>query len=235
MKNVIISIGLVMMMIITILILYTIYGQNTRQNEVEETLSVAVEQTLENMKIDKSYDVNSTEEFIADFNQNLILSIESDSELEVNILSVDIDKGLFDVEVIETFKQPNGSVGHASCRKTIILEEYRSYAPSYYSVEFLSEKENRSGEFSNFKTFSICENSNVIVPMTLPAQKGHSFKGWSLQKPSAANGYSPTCQFVVSTDGSGNKTVVPSVGVDGIGEDGQMIVTGSLVFYAVFD
>ena len=58
MKNVIISIGLVMMMIITILILYTIYGQNTRQNEVEEALSAAVEQTLENMKIDKSYDIN---------------------------------------------------------------------------------------------------------------------------------------------------------------------------------
>lgn len=235
MKNVIISMGLVMMTIITILILYTVYGQNTRQNEVEEALSVAVEQTLENMKIDKSYDVNSTEEFIADFNQNLILSIESDSVLEVNILTVDIEKGLFDVEVVETFKQPNGSKGTASCRKTIILEEYKSYAPAYYSIEFLTEKEHQTGEFSNFKTFSICENSHVIVPVAFPVQKGHNFIGWSLDKPTAENSYSPECQFVVSTDGDGNKVIVPSDSVDGVGADGQMVVTGSLVFYAVFE
>lgn len=234
MKNVIISMGLVMMMIITILILYTIYGQNTRQNEVEDALSVAVEQTLENMKIDKSYDVNSTEEFIADFNQNLILSIESDSVLEVNILAVDIDKGLLDVEVVETFKQPNGSKGTASCRKTIILEEYKSYAPSYYSVEFLAEKENNSGEFSNFKTFSICENSRVIVPLVFPKQEGHNFVGWSLNKPTADNGYSPECQFIVATE-DGSTVIKPSEDVDSVGEDGQMVVTGSLVFYAVFE
>lgn len=235
MKNVIISIGLVMMMIITILILYTIYGQNTRQNEVEEALTVAVEQTLENMKIDKSYDVNSVEEFIADFNQNLILAIESDSTLEVNILSVDIEKGLLDVEVVETFVQPNGSKGTVSCRKTVILEEYKNYAPAYYSVDFLAEKEYKSAVFSNFKTFSICENSNVIVPSAFPVQEGHSFVGWSLDKPTAANGYSPECQFVVSTDDDGNKIIVPSEGIDGIGADGQMVVTGSMVFYAVFE
>ena len=233
MKNVIISMGLVMMMIITILILYTIYGQNTRQNEVEETLSVAVEQTLENMKIDKSYDINSTEEFIADFNQNLILSIESDSVLEVNILTVDIEKGLFDVEVVETFVQPNGSKGTASCRKTIILEEYKSVAPAYYSVDFLAEKEYRSGEFSAFKTFSICENSHVIVPLVFPKQQGHTFVGWSLDKPTADNDFSPECQFVVSTD-DGNTVIIPNEGVDGVGADGKMVVTGSLVFYAVF-
>ena len=235
MKNVIISIGLVMMTIITILILYTVYGQNTRQNEVEEALSVAVEQTLENMKIDKSYDVNSTEEFIADFNQNLILSIESDSVLEVNILTVDIEKGLFDVEVVETFKQPNGSKATASCRKTIILEEYKNFAPAYYIVDFLAEKEYRSGEFSNFKSFSICENSEVIVPLVFPVQAGRNFIGWSLDKPTADNNYSPECQFIVSTDDDGNKIMTPNDGIVGAGTYGQMVVTSSLVFYAVFE
>ena len=177
----------------------------------------------------------STEEFIADFNQNLILSIESDSVLEVNILSVDIEKGLLDVEVVETFAQPNGSKGTVSCRKTIILEEYKSYAPAYYIVDFLVEKENQPGAFISFKNFSICENSRVIVPSAFPVRKGETFIGWSLDKPTAENNYSPDCQFVVSTDGDGNKIIGPSDILNGAGANGEMVVTSSLVFYAVFE
>lgn len=217
MKNVIIGIGLTLMLCVSILILYTVYGHNTRQNEVEEALTVAVEQSLENMKIDKKYDVKDKDEFIADFTQNLLLLVESDSEVEINILSIDIDKGLFDVEVIMTYNQPNGTTGYASCRKTVILEEYRPKEPVYCFIKFLTEKENRSGNFEDYKTFAICEGSHVIFPQTTPEQEGHTFKGWSLTKPSAENSYSP--DLVTNTNEEGE----------------QMLVSNELTFYAVFD
>lgn len=214
MKNVIISCGLVFLMIISTLILFTIYGQNTRQNELDEALSAAVEQTLENMKINKSYSVDTTKEFIADFQQNLIVSIESDSELKVEILSVDIEKGLLDVYVTETFTQPNGTTNTATCRKTVVLEEYVQAEPNYYIIKFLAEKENNSGEFADFKTYSICENNAVIVPSSVPKQDGYTFVGWSLTKPEESNDFSP-------------ETIV-------FDAENQLVADNNLTFYAVF-
>ncbi len=226
MKNVIISIGLIIMMLISVLILFTVYGQNTRQNEIDEALSVAVEQTLENYKIDNNYVIKDEKQFKADLVQNLIIAIESDSELTVNILSLDMEKGLLDVEAIEKFSQPNGSTGTVSSRKTVILEEYRQKEPSYYFIEFLyakSESEYKSGEFTTYKKFSICEGSKIIYPSIDPTQKAknaddtRTFMGWSLTKPSSENNYSP--EIVSFEDAGGN----------------YLTVSGEMVFYAVFE
>lgn len=214
MKNTIISIVLVLLTILTSLILLTLYGQNTRQNELDEALSVAVEQSLENLKIKKAYSIDDTEEFVADFNENLIIAIESDSEVKVEVLAVDIDKGLLDVNVVETFSQPNGSVRTASCRKTIIMDEYKDAADAYYSVQFMTNSAGDSGDFVAFKQYSICEGSKIIVPTGTPKRDGYEFKGWSLTKPESSNHFSPD-----------------TVNLDEVKEH---IVNSNIVFYAVF-
>ena len=218
MKNVIISIGLIIMMLISVLILFTVYGQNTRQNEIDEALSVAVEQTLENYKINNNYVIKDENQFKADLIQNLVIAIESDSELT--------EKGLLDVEAIETFSQPNGSTATVSSRKTVILEEYHQKEPSYYFIEFLSatsESNYKAGDFAVYKKFSICEGSKIIYPSTEPTQKAkgadetRTFLGWSLTKPSSENNYSPD---IVSFEDA---------------EGGYLTVNGEMVFYAVFE
>lgn len=214
MKSTIISIVLVLIMIISSVILFTIYGQNARQNELDEALSVAVEQSLENLKLNKSYSVNNTDEFIADFLENLILSIESDSEVKVEILGVDVEKGLLDVNVVETFVQPNGSTNTVTCRKTVILEEYSKEAPRYHLVQFMSYAEG-SEDLVEFKTYSICEGSFVIVPKAAPTREGYEFKGWSLTLPSEDNDFSPE-----------------TVNAEEI--EKELKVNESLVFFAVF-
>ncbi len=214
MKNIIISIVLIVLTIITALTLFTLYSQNTRENELDESLSIAVEQSLDNLKINKSYDVNNTEEFIADFLENLLVLIESDSEIKVEVLSVDIDKGLLDVNVVETFKQPNGSTRTASCRKTIIMDEYVKAAPVYYSVQFLTNDKENSENFVAFKEYSIYNGSKIIVPTATPKREGYTFEGWSDTKPSTANSFSPE---IVNADELQNK-----------------VVENNLVYYAVF-
>lgn len=215
MKTAIISCVLVLLLIISSLIIFTVYGQNTRQNELEDSLSTAVEQTLENLKIKKAYSIDNKEEFIADFLENLIVSIESDSALEIKILNVDIEKGLFDVYVTETFNQPNGSTKSISCRKTAILEEYFVVAPKYYAVQFMTTRDGNDEDFVEFKKYQICEGSYLIAPPTTPEKEGYAFVGWSLEKPSSDDENPPTV-----------------VDIDAL--DGTLEISENLTYYAVF-
>ena len=200
MKNVIIAVGLVLVLILSAFISLTVYSHNSRQNEVEEALTVAVEQALANLMIDKQYSIDSKEEFVADFTQRLILGIDSDSTITVNILAVDIKKGLLDVEVVEEYPQMNGSVGTASYRKTVILETVVEEATEYHAVTFMVESGFRSGVFVKYKEFTISHGSNVIYPGVEPSMEGRKFEGWSLTAPSAENEYSPDVTSAMKAD-----------------------------------
>ncbi|MEE1504732.1 MAG: hypothetical protein UGF89_10880 [Acutalibacteraceae bacterium] len=230
MKNAILGLGIAVMSIITIMILFTVYGQNTRQNELEDSLSMAVEQTIENLKIDKHYDIANKDELIADLNQNLILSLESDSEVEVRVLAVDYEKGLIDVEVIETYKQPNKTTGKAVCRKTIVVDEKRDNAPTYHFVTFYAP--NKDGVFTEYFKYSAASGSDVITPQGTPKLKGYTLKGWSSITPEENEKYedyvgrSPEFDFEYDEDGSCNSIA---------GEGTKLIVSSEMKFYAVFE
>lgn len=191
MKNVIIAAGLILILVFTAVTSLTIYSHNSRQNEVEEALSVAVEQSMENLMISKQYSISNTEEFIADFTQRLILGIDSKSNITVNILAVDIEKGLLDVEVVETYRQMNGTDGVASYRKTVILEEGTKNTPTQYTVTFKVERGHGSGNFQTYKVFTITSGNPVIFPGAEPTMGEQRFLGWSLTEPSAENNYKP--------------------------------------------
>ena len=215
MKNAIIACVLILLFIISALIMLTVYNQNTRQNELEDSLSAAVEQTLENLKIKKNYSIDNTDEFIADFLENLLVSIESDSDIKVEILSVDIEKGLLDVCVTETYRQPNGSMKDIRCRKTVILEEYSQEPPVQYAVRFMTTAPENNVDYVDYKVFKLTEGSKIIIPGVAPAKEGYTFVGWSTEKPTAENGYAP-------------ETIVVSE------VDGVLVVDKDLTYYAVF-
>lgn len=212
MKNVIIASGLVLIIILTAVISLTVYSHNTRQNEVEEALAVAVEQALENLKISPEYPVQNEKEFLADFVQRLVLGLNSDSDITVNILAVDYEKGLLDVEVVETYQQLIGKRGTASYRKTVILDEIYADVAELHTVTFWMEKADGSGEFEKYKTFTITHGCSVIFPGADPVLDGFVFDGWSSSQPAASNGYSPEL----------------------VNEDVPIEVTGDMEFYAVF-
>ena len=225
MKNVIIALGVGLMSVLTILILFTVYGQNTRQNELEDTVSAAVEQTLKNYKISKHYDVKDVNELIADLNQNLILSVESDSELEVRVLAVDTEKGLIDIEVTEDYVQPNKTRGKAVCRKTIVVDEYAEPIPTYCFVTFFNQDED--GNFKEYVKYSIGTGSDVVCPTKVPECKGKTFKGWSLEKPE--NGKPVSCTYIYE---GGTYKLVDAV--TGENSDTKLIVSSDTQFYAVY-
>lgn len=178
MKNIIISMSLVFMIVISTSIVFVIDGRGIRQQETTDSLSTAIEGTLQEIMIDKAYTVNNPDELIADFIQAMLIQINSNAKLTVNILDIDMEKGLLSIEVIESFKHVNGNQGTVSCVKTVILEQPeisgQENQDKSYSVIFQIQE---SGKNFNYKTYTLIENTKLIIPEA-PVIENKEFKYW---------------------------------------------------------
>ena len=85
MKHTIYGISLMMITVMVIVIVMGISGKNVRKNEMETTLNTAVEQSLEQLKIKGGYGIETYQELVADFNQGLLLQMESDADIRAKI------------------------------------------------------------------------------------------------------------------------------------------------------
>lgn len=110
--------------VIFLVIVMTLGGKQMRKNELNRAVDGALEETVENQFDTKTYSVNNTNEFIADFMEALLVQINSDSTMEVRVLDADYEKGLLSVEVTEHFYHPVGTQGSVSVKRTVIMEQY---------------------------------------------------------------------------------------------------------------
>ena len=70
MKNIATMISSIILGAITLLIVMTVQGRMNRSTELESNLSSIIEETVEIMTVDKKYDIEHAEEFLADFQEN---------------------------------------------------------------------------------------------------------------------------------------------------------------------
>ncbi len=124
MKSVFLGFGITICSIISIVIIMTLCGTNMRQNELNDAVGSALQDTVENQFDDTTYSVNGNDEFVADFMEALLVQINSASTVVVNVLDVDYQKGLLSVEVIEKYKHPIGTEGQVSVKRAVIMEQY---------------------------------------------------------------------------------------------------------------
>ncbi len=109
--------------IIVILILFTLHGRNARQVELDNALHISMKQSMDTLLVMEGKP-QSEEEWKVMFLQSLASQIESESELTVNILEMDMDKGILSVEAVLKYKHIVGTEGTVSSQRTIVLEEY---------------------------------------------------------------------------------------------------------------
>lgn len=173
MKHTIYGISLAVITMLVVAIVLGISGRNVRKNEMETSLNTAVEQSLEQLRNEKGYEIGSYQELIADFNQVLLLQMESDSDIQVNILTADVEKGILDVEITETYRNILGKEEQAVCRKSVVLEEY-SEKKVYHMVTFLVD-----GEV--YARYSIYEGGKLVQPKKMPEKEGARFCYWVRQ------------------------------------------------------
>ena len=142
MKNTIIGIGTTIFFAVIVLVLFIQVGKSHRQTELENGLTTGMESAMKMLSEDTAYAPQSNEEFVADFLQAFLLAIDSSSDVTVNVLDADYQKGLLSVEAVMSYTYPNGNVGSVSSRKTLILEHFGdSDSENMCTVNFMVDGE----------------------------------------------------------------------------------------------
>ena len=165
-----------------IMVILTINNYHTRKNEIEETLTVALDQAMEGLKFeDRGYTPENYQELVNDLLQQIIFQISSNCDIEIRILTVDLDRGIVDVEAIATYKWAN-TKRNVSVRRTILLEEYEA-------IDAVLEEDKKEEKTVNVRFLSegilhteitVLYGEPVPKPND-PSKTGWKFAGWCVQ------------------------------------------------------
>lgn len=116
------SFGLLMILILTVLIQSAITSNSSHNQELNRIVDQAMNAT-QRVASDKRYSIESNDEYIAEFMQNLYRGTISKSDYKIAVYGIDYEKGFLDVEVTQIFKQVTGKQKEKTVRKTSILEK----------------------------------------------------------------------------------------------------------------
>ena len=108
MKNAVIGFFMIVILVISLAAIQTAENRTTRKNELDSSLSEAMEQSMKILTVNPVYHIekeSGTDEFTADFIQGFLMKTTSNSEFTVEILNVDVEKGLLDVRAKSRFRQ----------------------------------------------------------------------------------------------------------------------------------
>lgn len=125
MKKALYGIFGVLMILIFILIFFTIDGRMIRQTELDNALTLSMKSAMDMLLLDEGKP-ETEEEWKTMFVESLIVQIESASDLTVNIIDCDMEKGILSVEAVLEYNHIVGTRGSVAAHRTIILEEYVS-------------------------------------------------------------------------------------------------------------
>ena len=135
MKNAVIGFCSIIILLLAGMAISTAEGRTMRQNELDSTLGAAMVQSMEILTMSQDYEMEDQKEFVSDVIQNALVRMNSDSEYDVEVYSVDTEKGILDAEVTETYTQLFVP-GKVTARKTVVLDDYTNEDDVYYSVTF---------------------------------------------------------------------------------------------------
>ena len=109
---------------ITLLVI-TALDMSTSNVRKTETSTLANNAAYQSVKVlaNGSYDINNMDELVAEAIKDIVMNKESDSDIKVQVISVDAEHGLIDLNVIQTIKHLNGKETKTSQRRTVILEK----------------------------------------------------------------------------------------------------------------
>lgn len=173
-SSILMIVNFIMCGVLTLMIAMTMYGRMNRSMEIKSNLSSVVEETVELMANEK-YTISNYNEFLADFISNLSKVLDSDSDIIVEVLNADKEKGLLSIRVKEEFKHPNGKKGMVKCDRTVILNKLDEKEVETYLVTFYIT--DAAGNEQLYKKYQILEGDSILIP-TNPSNAHAAFSGW---------------------------------------------------------
>lgn len=189
MKNAVISFFMLVILIFSAAAIQTAENKSFRKNELNRSLGEAMEQSMKILTINPIYYIEggaNSSAFIADFIQGFLTKTTSNSDFKVEIYNVDVEKGLLDVKVTETFGQIIGQ-GQVSSRKSVVLEDVKREENTYFLISFLKEDQSVTPEDEKvLKQVSVHSGENLspeLLPAGIKEKEGYNFRGWKMTKP----------------------------------------------------
>lgn len=171
MKNIILILLCTFLGAITLMLIMTMYGRINRNVELKSNVSSAIEATLENVKVKQKYEIRNRNEFVADFVESFVYTIDAKSDIQVDVFQCDKEKGNLAVSVALFYKHPNGKMGIVQTEKNVIFNRNSIDSPlERYKVKFWVGTE-------CYKIFEVCKGSVISVPVP-PDSEEKTFVGW---------------------------------------------------------
>lgn len=173
MKNIVLIITYIMIGVLTIGIVLSMFGRQNRSTELKSNLSAAVEEAVENAMKTKKYDIADQNEFISDITEEVSFLLDTKSDIIIDIMGVDQEKGILSLKVTETFSYLNGKNGSVSCDRTVIFEKGKEEDEEQYTVKFYIN----SGDEKPYKTYLVQKGDEIRQPKN-PTKTDSTFAGW---------------------------------------------------------
>lgn len=108
----------------------SLISKGTRENEIHETLNLAMEQSIEKVMLDLKKDgnthkIDTVDDFMYVFLPYFFVNLNSDIDVSVKILSADIEHGLFSVQAEGTYLENDTEKTEKTItiKRNIILEQ----------------------------------------------------------------------------------------------------------------
>lgn len=177
MKNVMLIATYMIIGALTFGILMTLLGREARSTELESGLSSVVEETVENMMLSNNYKIEEYNTFLADFMENLSVLLDTDSDIIINVIKADKEKGILSVEIEEKYRHLNGREGSVTCRKTVLFNRFADEPDRSCQVHFYLTKEDMEDGRDSYKSYTVTEGDLACAPAE-PEQEGATFQRW---------------------------------------------------------
>lgn len=187
MRNAVIGFFMIIVLVLSGAAIHTAESKTMKKNELDTSLGAAMEQSMRLLNEEGIYSVNKengSEEFTADFIENFLMKTTSSSEFIIEILAVDVERGLLDVRASQVYPQIIGE-GKVSCRKTVLLEDYDNPQNTYYEVSFSIEGKNQE-EKNVIKAVNVYGGdylNKAVLPQNGVEKEGSTLTGWRLVQP----------------------------------------------------
>ena len=122
MKQTVIVSGFIVVILITALTILSVESKQDRKDELERVVAAAVKQTVKDSQIKEQKIIKSDKDMIANFVQNVCISLKAKGDISVKVMGVYYKEGLLYVYVLEKFEYLTGKNGTVSVRKCAIYE-----------------------------------------------------------------------------------------------------------------
>lgn len=173
MKNIVLIITYFMIGVLTIGIVLSMLGRQNRSTEIKSNLSAVVEEAVENAMKTKKYDIADQNEFISDIAENVSSILDTKSDIIIDIMGVDQEKGILSLKVTEKFSYLNGKNGSVSCDRTVVFEKGKEDDDEQFTVKFYIN----SSDEKPYKTYIVQKGDDIRKPKD-PVKVDSTFAGW---------------------------------------------------------